>query len=73
MKLELLKQMLMWALIINFSALMLWFLAIACAHDLIYKIHSKWFKISVETFDKVHYTGMVFFKSLCFAFNVVCK
>ena len=25
-------------------------------------IHTKWFNISVETFDGIHYAGMAFFK-----------
>ena len=31
---------------------------------------SKWFKISVETFDAIHYSGMALFKTAVFLFNL---
>jgi hypothetical protein len=36
-----------------------------------YRFHSKWFKISVEKFDDIHYSGMAFFKIAIFLFNLV--
>jgi hypothetical protein len=41
------------------------------AHDLIYQIHGKWFKLSAERFDAFHYSGMGFFKIGIILFNIV--
>jgi hypothetical protein len=41
------------------------------AHDWMYKIHGKWFKLSVDKFDTIHYAGMAFFKICIFLFNIV--
>jgi len=71
MTIEMARGILGWCSIINMGILIWWFLLFTLAHNLVYKIHSKWFKISVEQFDAVHYAGMVFFKIFIFAVNIV--
>lgn len=71
MAIELLQKMLAWSLVINYSLLLLWFVFFIFMHDFVYKIHSKWFKISKETFDAMHYGGIGLFKLLVFVFNLV--
>ena len=58
MTIDILREVFGWCSIINMGLLLLWFLIILFAHDWIYKFHSKWFKIPVETFDAVHYAGI---------------
>jgi hypothetical protein len=41
------------------------------ARDWIYGIHTRWFKLSPETFDAVHYLGMSIYKIGVLLFNVV--
>ena len=36
----------------------------------VYKIHTKWFKLSVDKFDGIHYATMAFFKLTVFIFNL---
>ena len=31
-------------------------------HDALHRLHSRWFRLSVEAFDAVHYAGMAVFK-----------
>ena len=62
MTIEVLRQFLLWCLIINVALLLWWFLFIWLAHDFVYRFHGKWFKMSVETFDAIHYGGMAIFK-----------
>ena len=57
--------------VINVGLLLWWFLIILIAHDWIYRIHKKWFKISEETFDAIHYAGIAFFKIAILVFNIV--
>ncbi len=71
MTLEIIRDALAWCTVINWGLLLWWVLFITLAHDWTYRIHSKWFKISVETFDAVHYAGMALFKTLIFLFNLV--
>ncbi|MBT3235984.1 MAG: hypothetical protein HN353_08535 [Bdellovibrionales bacterium] len=68
---NLLLDVLFWCMIINLGLLLWWFLIVVLAHDFVYQMHSRWFKLSVEKFDSIHYAGMAYFKLLVFVFFVV--
>ena len=71
MTLEVIRSFLGWCSVINMGILLYWFVFIAFAHDWVYRIHSKWHNISVDKFDAIHYSGMMYFKITVFAFNIV--
>lgn len=71
MSIDIIQNILMRCSIINIGLLLWWVLIIVFAHDWVYKIHSKYFKLSIEKFDTIHYTGIAFFKTLIFFFNIV--
>jgi hypothetical protein len=62
MTLQTLREVLLWSLVINYSVLLIWFAAFCLAHDRLYNLHSRWFHISRETFDAIHYGGMAVYK-----------
>ena len=62
MTLEIIRDMLGWSAVINILLLLIWFLFFALAHDWMYRLHSKWFKLSIERFDTIHYAGMAILK-----------
>jgi hypothetical protein len=64
------RGMLLWSLAINYSFLSLWFTAFVLGHDPLYQLHSRWFRLSIETFDAIHYAGMALFKIGIFLLNV---
>lgn len=59
-----------WCAVINIGLLLWWFLFITQAHDWTYQLHRKWFYISNERFDAIHYSGMAIFKISIFLFNI---
>jgi hypothetical protein len=65
------RDALLWCFIINMGVLLWWFLMFIFAHNWIYRFHSKWFKISIEQFDFIHYQGMAFYKLAIFFFNLI--
>ncbi len=71
MTIDLVRDALLWCFIINIGILLWWFLFFALAHDWVYQFHGKWFKLSVDKFDTIHYAGMAFFKICIFLFNIV--
>ena len=71
MSVELIRDVLLWCGVINMGMLLWWLGAFLVAHDWMYRIHGKWFKLSVEKFDSIHYTGMLLFKLAIFVFNIV--
>lgn len=71
MNVETLSEFLFWSAIINIGLLLWWVAFFIFAHDWIYGYHSKWFRLSVERFDSIHYAGMMLFKISIFVFNIV--
>ncbi len=60
-----------WCALINIGLLAWWFLMFWLAHDWIYHFHGRLFKISVENFDTIHYSGMAVYKVGLFLLNFV--
>jgi hypothetical protein len=71
MTVEQIRDVLGWCAVINIGLLLWWFLMFALAHDFVYRLHGKWFKLTVERFDAIHYAGMAFFKIGIFLLNIV--
>lgn len=57
-----LRDVLIWSLVFNYVILMVWFIAITVAHDWVYRLHTRWFSLSRDTFDAIHYGGMAAYK-----------
>ncbi|GMW00405.1 MAG: hypothetical protein AMXMBFR84_15420 [Candidatus Hydrogenedentota bacterium] len=62
MTLETIRDALGWCIVFDVIFLFVWGCAFAFMHDWMYRMHVKWFKMSVETFDAIHYAGMALFK-----------
>lgn len=71
MTLEMTRAMLGWCTLINIGLLLWWFLIFWLAHDWMYRLHSKMFKLSVESFDMIHYAGMAMLKVAICLLNLV--
>ena len=65
------KNILLWSVGINYVVLFIWFGAFVFAHDWMYRMHGRWFKLSVETFDAIHYAGLSVYKIGIILFNLV--
>ncbi|ASF44910.1 DUF6868 family protein [Methylovulum psychrotolerans] len=57
-----LATLLGYSAVINYSVLMVWFFCFKCAHAWLYRLHGRWFQLSVGQFDAVHYAGMALYK-----------
>ena len=71
MNLDFWFRFLLSSVLINYIILMIWFLAIIFARDWIKQVHGKWFNLSDETFDAIHYGGMAVYKVGILLFNLV--
>jgi len=56
------KELLLYSLAFNYSILILWFGVFSLGHDWLYRLHSRWFNLSAETFDALHYAAMAVYK-----------
>jgi hypothetical protein len=70
MSIDALRKMVLWCTVINYGVLLVWFFFFIFAHDRIYLIHSRWFSLSVEQFDMLHYVGMSIYKIGILLLNV---
>lgn len=71
MKIEIARDILLWCAVINYGVLLLWFLFFRFARDWMYGFHGRWFRLSPQQFDGIHYTGMAIYKMGILLFNLV--
>jgi len=65
------RDFLLWCTVIDYGVLVVWFLVFVFAHDWLQRLHGKWFLLSRERFDALHYAGMSIFKIGILLFNLV--
>lgn len=65
-----LKEFLIWSAGINYGVLLLWFGVFYVGHDWLFRLHTRWFKLSVESFDALTYGGMALYKIGVLLLNV---
>ncbi|MEI6268781.1 MAG: DUF6868 family protein [Methylococcaceae bacterium] len=59
---DIIKELFLYSLAFNYVILLIWFGVFSFAHDWLYRLHSRWFCISRENFDALHYASMAFYK-----------
>ncbi|MCJ0762927.1 DUF6868 family protein [Variovorax terrae] len=71
MTLQSARDFLLWCLVLNYAILLLWFIAFRFAHAWLFEWHGRWFRLSVEQFDRLHYAGMTLYKVGILLLNLV--
>jgi len=71
MNIEMIRKAFLWCGMINYGILLVWFLFFILAHDWMHLWHGRWFHLSVEQFDMLHYAGMSIYKIGILLLNVV--
>lgn len=71
MNIELLESLLLWSSVINLGILAVWFALFSLARNWMYKLHSRWFRLSDGQFDALHYGAMAFYKIGILLLNLV--
>lgn len=56
------KELLLYSLAFNYAILIIWFSIFSLAHDWMYCLHNRWFSLSIETFNSLHYASMALYK-----------
>ena len=71
MDIETLKDFLGICSLINIALLFFWFIMISQKGEWAYNLHSRWFNLSKERFDEIHYKGLAFYKISIYFFNII--
>jgi hypothetical protein len=66
MTVETIRAVLGWASLINIGVLLLWFAFFLGARDWMRSVHGRWFNISADRFDEIHYMMMGFYELTIF-------
>lgn len=65
------EHILLWSLGINYALLLTWFCIFAGAHEWMYRLHLRWFRLSVERFDALNWAGIAAYKLGIILLNLV--
>jgi len=71
MKMLQVSDFLLYSALINMGLLLWWVSFFIFGRSVIYRMQSRWFKISEERFDTIHYSGTALYKICIFVFNIV--
>ncbi len=71
MDIDSIRAFFMWCTILNVALLLFSSLICLSAGDWAYRIHSKWFSISRETFNVAIYSFLGLYKIFIFVFNLI--
>lgn len=63
-------ELLLWSLAINYAILLVWLGALAWFREPVRRLHRRWFRLSDELFDAMHYGAMAAYKLLIIVFNL---
>jgi hypothetical protein len=67
---ETLQSFFLWCTIIDYGVLLLWFALFVSVRPWLRRLHGRWFRLSDELFDALHYSGMGLFKLGILLFNL---
>ncbi|HEY5701995.1 MAG TPA: hypothetical protein VIV20_00825 [Gammaproteobacteria bacterium] len=71
MQIEILRDLLAWCALTNIILYLWWVLTFIYAHDWMFRFHSRWFNLTQDRFDSIHYAGIAFYKILIIFFNLI--
>ncbi len=71
MSIDVARDFFLWCAVINYAFLLVWFLLFAFARDWMQRVHSRWFRLSPDQFDTIHYAAMAAYKLGIILFNLV--
>lgn len=71
MALETIRGILGWSSVINLGLLCWWLIFFIFAHGWLFRLHNRWFRLNLETFDSIHYIGIAFYKIAILIVNIV--
>ena len=70
MEIGTLRDVLLWSTVVNYAVLFVWFGVFVFAHDWMFRMHTRWFQLSRQSFDAIHYGGIAFYKIGVLLLNV---
>jgi len=71
MSIEVVRSALLWCTFLNYALLLVWLLLYMLPHNWLYRLWAKWFRLTLEQFDAINFTGIVLYKAGILLLNLV--
>lgn len=71
MTVDALADLLLWCSLVHYLILLLWFAGFVMARERVLRLHGRWFRLSANQFDAIHYCAMAAYKLLILFFGLV--
>jgi hypothetical protein len=71
MSIEIARSFFLWCSVINYAILLLWAALATLGRDWLYRLWSRWFRLSPEQFDMLNLAGITLYKTGILLFNIV--
>jgi hypothetical protein len=71
MSIEVVRSALLWCTFLNYAVLLVWFLLYMLPHNWLYRLCAGWFRLTLERFDAINFTGIVLYKAGILFLNLV--
>lgn len=68
---HLMSDFLLCCTILNYLVLLVWFSAFSLAHEWMFRLHGRWFRLAPAQFDALHYGAMAAYKVGILLLNLV--
>ena len=68
---QVLSEFLLCCTLLNYAVLIVWFAAFSLGHEWMFKLHGRWFRLTVAQFDALHYGAMAAYKVGILLLNLV--
>jgi len=71
MSIEVVRDALFWCAVLNYLVMLVWFLLFVLPHNWLYRLCSRWFRLTPEQFDRINFSGIVLYKVAILLLNLV--
>ena len=71
MRVDQLAEFLLWCTVLNSLLLVFWGVLFVVGRRWMFSLHSRWYALSEESFDRIHYNGILLYKVGVLLLNLV--
>ena len=71
MSIEVVRNAFLWCAVLNYALMLVWFLLFVLPHSWLYRLCSRWFRLTLEQFDVINFGGIVLYKAAILLLNLV--
>jgi hypothetical protein len=71
MSIDVVRNAFLWCAGLNYVLMLFWFLLLVLPHSGLHRLCSRWFRLTLEQFDIINFSGIVLYKVAILLLNLV--